>query len=90
MKIEHLITVVSLVTAIAGAAYFIDDRYASASAFDEQTKYTNNYHLEQEIERAQDKLNGLLMIPPDLRRPWQSKEIIRLQNLISRLIRSLG
>ena len=85
---EHIVTVLSLVTAIAGGAYFVDDRYASAAEFDDQTLYTNNYHLEKEIEWTQYKLEGLLMIPIDQRRAWQKKEIIRLENLINKLIRS--
>lgn len=87
MKVQQLVTVVSLVTAIAGASYFIDDRYAMATDFDERLKYTNNYHLEQEIQLAQDKLEGLLLIPSEERRPWQEKEIRRLENLIAKKIR---
>ena len=87
MKIEHVVTIMSLVTAIAGGAYFIDDRYTAATDFDERVKYADNYHLEREIERAQDKLESLLLIPSNERRPWQNSEIVRLENLISRLIR---
>ena len=87
MKIEQLVTVVSLITAIAGASYFIDDRYLQASEFNDRTMFTNNYHLEKEIERAQDKLEGLLLIPSEERRNWQKQEIIRLENLIAKLIR---
>ena len=90
MKVEHLVTVASLVTAIAGASYFIDDRYAQASDFQAEQLYTSNYHLEQEIQRAQDKLEGLLLIPSEERRSWQLQEIIRLENLIARLIRNRG
>ena len=87
MKTEHIVTVVSLVTAIAGASYFIDDRYESAADAKERAQYADNYHLEKEIERAQDKLQGLLLIPSEERRPWQKKEISRLENLIARKIR---
>ena len=87
MKIETVVTLVSLITAIAGTAYFIDDRYASATDFQERVIYADNYHLEKEIERAQDKLEGLLLIPSGERRSWQKKEIIRLENLINKLIR---
>ena len=87
MKVEQLVTVLSLVTAIAGASYFIDDRYAMATDFEERERYTDNYHLEKEIERAQDKLEGLLLIPSDERRGWQRAEIIRLENLIAKKIR---
>lgn len=90
MKAEQIVTVVSLITAIAGASYFIDDRYAMASDFEERVLYADNYHLEQEIARAQDKLEGLLLIPSAERRPWQQQEIIRLENLIARLIRNRG
>jgi hypothetical protein len=83
-----LVTYVSLISAIAGAAYFVDDRYASGPAFQEQLMNNYHYHLEQEIFRAQDKMQGLLLIPKDERRGWQHKEIIRLDNLINRLIRS--
>ena len=85
---EHIVTILSVVTAIAGGAYFIDDRYASAADFESQVVYNDNYHLEKEIERAQDKLEGLLAIPSGDRRSWQAKEIIRLENLIKKLIRS--
>ena len=88
MKVEHMITIVSLVTAIAGASYFIDDRYQLATDADAREMYTDNYHLEKEIERAQDKLEGLLLIPSEERREWQKSEIIRLENLINKLIRS--
>ena len=87
MKMEHVITVVSLVTGISGAAYFVDDRYASAEEFQTQQMYTNNYHIDQEIQRAQDRLNSLLIIPASERRDWQNKEILRLEDLIERLIR---
>ena len=90
MTVSKIVTYISLITAIAGGAYFVDDRYASASEFNEQRSYTDNYHLEKEIERAQDKLEGLLIIPSDERHSWQIQEIIRLENLIARLIRSLG
>ena len=90
IKATNVITIVSLVTAIAGGAYFLDDRYAHADAFTEQVMYSANYHLEQEIARAQDKLDGLLAIPSDERRPWQDREIVRLENIIKRLIRSRG
>ena len=88
MKTENIVTIVSLITAISGAAYFIDDRYAMATDVEQRILYADNYHLEQEIQRAQDKLEGLLLIPSNERRPWQNKEIIRLENLIARLIRS--
>ncbi len=87
MKTQQLVTVFSLVTAIAGASYFIDDRYAMATEFKDRIQFTNNYHLEAEIERAQDKLEGLLLIPSEERRGWQKKEIIRLENLIAKKIR---
>ena len=90
MKVEHLVTVVSLITAIAGASYFVDDRYASAADFKEEQLYTTNYHLDQEIQRAQDRLNELLIIPQGQRQPWMNKEILRLQDLIARLIRDRG
>ena len=88
MKAESIVTIVSLVTAIAGASYFIDDRYAMATDLNERIQYADNYHLEKEIERAQDKLEGLLLIPSAERRPWQKQEIIRLENLIAKLIRN--
>ena len=88
MKVEQLVTVVSLITAISGAAYFIDDRYYLATDAEARMMYADNYHLEREIERAQDKLQGLLLIPSNERRPWQKQEIIRLENLIAKLIRS--
>ena len=88
MKTEHIVTIVSLITAISGAAYFVDDRYASAIDVEDRTRFTNNYHIEKEIERAQDKLEGLLLIPSKERREWQKKEIIRLENLIAKKIRS--
>lgn len=87
MKTQNVVTIVSLVTAIAGGSYFIDDRYAQASDVKDRILFTNNYHLEKEIERAQDKLAGLLLIPVAQRQPWQSKEIIRLENLINKKIR---
>ena len=87
MKVQQLVTVSSLVAAIAGGAYFFDDRYQLSSDAQERELFTNNYHLEREIERAQDKLQGLLLIPSEERREWQRKEIIRLENLINRLIR---
>ena len=87
MKAESVVTIMSLVTAIAGAAYFIDDRYVMATEFSERVQYADNYHLEKEIERAQDKLEGLLLIPSEHRRSWQKAEIIRLENLIAKLIR---
>ena len=90
MKTENIVTVMSLVTAIAGGAYFIDDRYAMATDFEERVQYADNYHLEKEIERAQDKLEGLLLIPSQERRSWQRQEIIRLENLIAKLIRQKG
>ena len=88
MKVQQLVTVFSLITAIAGASYFIDDRYAMATDFEDRERFTNNYHREKEIERAQDKLEGLLLIPSGERREWQKKEIIRLENLIAKKIRS--
>jgi hypothetical protein len=97
VKMEHMVTAVSLVGAIAGGIYFAEDRYAHSTELDEQeavfqerVQYANNYHLEKEIERAQDKLEGLLLIPDNERRQWQDKEIIRLENLIDRLIRQKG
>ena len=90
LNVQQVVTAMSLVTAIAGAAYFIDDRYAMATDFEERVQYADNYHLEQEIGRAQDKLEGLLLIPSAERREWQRKEIIRLENLINKLIRSRG
>lgn len=78
---------VSLVTAIAGAAYFVDDRYASAAAFEDRIRYTTNYHVEKQIEWAQYKLESLLLIPSEERRDWQKKEISRLRNRIDKLIR---
>ena len=86
MKAESIVTIVSLVTAISGAAYFIDDRYASADEFRAEQLYTNNYHLDQEIQRAQDRLNQLLIIPAEQRRTWHREEILRLESLINRLI----
>lgn len=87
MKTEHLVTIMSLITGISGAAYFIDDRYQLATDSEARVMYADNYHIEKEIERAQDKLEGLLLIPSNERRPWQNKEIIRLENLIARKIR---
>lgn len=88
VNVTSLVTVVSLVTAIAGAGYFIDDRYAHSEDFQAQVMYSSNYHLEQEIQRAQDKLDGILAIPADERRAWQTREIDRLEHIIERLIRS--
>jgi len=87
MNIEHIITGCSLVAAIAGGIYFAEDRYTSNEVFEARALYADNYHLEKEIQRAQDKLEGLLLIPSNERRPWQVKEIIRLENLIARKIR---
>ena len=87
MKVQQLVTVSSLVAAIAGGAYFFDDRYQLSADAKERVLFTNNYHLEMEIERAQDKLEGLLLIPSEERRGWQKKEITRLENLIKKLIR---
>ena len=86
-RLEQAIASIGLVGSLAGIIYVVEDRYQSADDFESRVQYTDNYHLEKEIERAQDKLEGLLLIPSDERRTWQNAEIIRLENLINKLIR---
>jgi len=89
VKIEMIAATVALVVSIASGSVAIENRYALDADLLDLEYATNMYHVESEIQRAQDRLEGLLNIPVDERRQWMEREIDRLVNLIDRLVRQL-
>lgn len=81
---------VALVVSIVGGTVAIENRYTLQSDFTNQVVASDRYHLEQEIRRAQDRLNELLNHPDRGRAEWIAREIQRLQNVIDRLERQLS
>ncbi len=89
MKIETLAVAVGAVVAIVTATIAVDYRYALADELQRFQYDTYMYRQETAISRAQDKLDGLLSIPPNQRQEWEEREISRLLNQIDRLIREM-
>ena len=89
MKIEAIAATAALVISIAGGSIAVEHRYALSADLMQHEFATDTYHVEMEIQRAQDKLEGLLNIPVDERQPWMEREVDRLENLIARLVRQL-
>ncbi len=88
-KLQMVVAVIVILSAITGVLFWVETRYASASGLLEQGLYTRNYHTESEIERAQDKLESLLILPEAKLFPHQKREILRLNNVIEKKLRQL-
>lgn len=79
-----------VVSVILGAFLFLDDRHAHAEEFQELKRYTVYSLKEVELDSAVSRLNIILNIPVVERRPWQTREIQRLELRVKVMQTKLG
>lgn len=75
---------------VLGAYLYVDDRHAHADEFQELKQYTIYSIKEVELESTMARLEIMLNIPIVERRPWQIREIGRLENRVEHLQLKLG
>ncbi len=80
----------TLAVAVIASVLAVENRYALADELKAVEKDARISRYEMRMERAQDKLHGLLLIPVGARQQWQQKEILRLQDLIGKYANKIG
>jgi hypothetical protein len=89
MKVQTLSAVTVFVIAIVTAVVSVESRYALDKELDETTKFMKYSFTEIRLDRAEDKLNALLLIPLEKRTDYQRAEMLRLNSFILKLQRRI-
>ena len=89
MSLDKISLLIATFVALVGGVIAVESRYALADEVSRMEYDNSLYHLERRIDDAQDKLNGLLLIPADQRAEWQRREMLRLAKNIERFERQM-
>ena len=89
MKVQTLSGVTVFLIALISAVIGVENRYALDNELDNTKVFVKYSFTEIRIERAEDKLNELMLIPEATRTKYQQAEILRLKSFVKKMQRRL-
>lgn len=78
LAVKLAVGIITIISSLFGSFFFMDSRHAKASEVEALKIYTTYTVKELQLDAVIHKLEMLLAVPETERRPWQKREIVRL------------